>query len=315
MRERVAASVPFVRFRVERVLGTADLGGAEGKDRAVEALRPVLGPLPASALRDELLALAADRLDVVPAKLAEWLEQPARVDAGAGPHDRPGARRGAAAATGAHASSAPPRGRALVPRAVPRTAAGGPRRPVASWTSSRRSRRPRTGRAAQLLRDHLGEALHAPEGDDELARVLAELQVRAARATPTRAALEAERLRIELATLERQIADRPRRRSGRRRRARTAPRGAAVGDGARARGDARADEARGLRRLRSRPPNEYHGGALPGPPGCRARSGVAQWQSIRLLIEGLWVRVPPPESALGGAEDARPAPPPGPPGR
>ena len=36
--------------------------------------------------------------------------------------------------------------------------------------------------------------------------MLAELQVRAARATPTRAALEAERLRLELATLERQIA-------------------------------------------------------------------------------------------------------------
>ena len=27
------------------------------------------------------------------------------------------------------------------------------------------------------------------------------------------------------------------------------------------------------------------------------QSGVAQWQSIRLLIEGLWVRVPPPESS------------------
>jgi transposase-like protein len=29
--------------------------------------------------------------------------------------------------------------------------------------------------------------------------------------------------------------------------------------------------------------------------GRTTRSGVAQWQSIRLLIEGLWVRVPPPE--------------------
>jgi hypothetical protein len=32
-----------------------------------------------------------------------------------------------------------------------------------------------------------------------------------------------------------------------------------------------------------------------------ARSGVAQWQSIRLLIEGLWVRVPPPELDRGAA--------------
>ena len=29
------------------------------------------------------------------------------------------------------------------------------------------------------------------------------------------------------------------------------------------------------------------------------QSGVAQWQSIRLLIEGLWVRVPPPELVSG----------------
>ena len=29
------------------------------------------------------------------------------------------------------------------------------------------------------------------------------------------------------------------------------------------------------------------------------RSGVAQWQSIRLLTEGLWVRVPPPEPLQG----------------
>src|SRR3954470_11299524 len=31
------------------------------------------------------------------------------------------------------------------------------------------------------------------------------------------------------------------------------------------------------------------------PPGWRNRSGVAQWQSERLLTVRLWVRVPPPE--------------------
>ena len=31
------------------------------------------------------------------------------------------------------------------------------------------------------------------------------------------------------------------------------------------------------------------------PHAAPLRSGVAQWQSIRLLTEGLWVRVPPPE--------------------
>ena len=49
---------------------------------------------------------------------------------------------------------------------------------------------------------------------------------------------------------------------------------------------------------------QVHAGTLPvrrrrarrRPPPWSPHSGVAQWQSIRLLIEGLWVRVPPPES-------------------
>ena len=60
-------------------------------------------------------------------------------------------------------------------------------------------------RAALLLMDKLGGQIQAPAGDEELASTLAELQVRAARATASRAALEAERLRLELASLERRI--------------------------------------------------------------------------------------------------------------
>ena len=43
----VEASVPFVRFRVERELDVADLSAAEGKDRVIDALRPVFAPVPA----------------------------------------------------------------------------------------------------------------------------------------------------------------------------------------------------------------------------------------------------------------------------
>ena len=41
MADRVEASVPFVRFRVERELAAADLSRAEGKDAVIAALRPV----------------------------------------------------------------------------------------------------------------------------------------------------------------------------------------------------------------------------------------------------------------------------------
>ncbi|MBJ7244293.1 MAG: DNA primase, partial [Solirubrobacteraceae bacterium] len=69
----VAGSVPFVRFRVDRALLLADLETAEGKDRAVSELAPIITPLPASAMRDELTELAAAALGVSGAKLTEWL--------------------------------------------------------------------------------------------------------------------------------------------------------------------------------------------------------------------------------------------------
>ena len=76
MRSLVEASVPFVRFRVQRELDRGDLTSAEGKDHIIEALRPVFADeqtLPPSAMREELLALVADRLDLAPALVASWL--------------------------------------------------------------------------------------------------------------------------------------------------------------------------------------------------------------------------------------------------
>ncbi|HYV15353.1 MAG TPA: DNA primase [Conexibacter sp.] len=64
VRERMAGSVPFVSFHVGRILDRAQVGDAEGKDRALAELRPVLGPLPASVLRDELVRKVAGRLDL-----------------------------------------------------------------------------------------------------------------------------------------------------------------------------------------------------------------------------------------------------------
>src|SRR5690606_17968923 len=46
MRERVAASVGFARFRVTSVLDEARLDDAESRDRALAELRPTLAALP-----------------------------------------------------------------------------------------------------------------------------------------------------------------------------------------------------------------------------------------------------------------------------
>jgi DNA primase len=71
----VADSVPFVRFRVDRILATSDLEHAEGKDAAIAALRPVIAALPPSALREELAAIAAERMALSPT-LAALLVEP-----------------------------------------------------------------------------------------------------------------------------------------------------------------------------------------------------------------------------------------------
>ncbi len=69
LRERVAASVPFVVFHVDRILDRADTRSAEGRDRAVAELAPVLA-LPASALREDLLQRVASRLELSEGRLA-----------------------------------------------------------------------------------------------------------------------------------------------------------------------------------------------------------------------------------------------------
>ena len=59
LRKLVEDSKPFVAFEVDRILARADTHSAEGRDRALEELRPVLDELPDSILRDELLRRVA----------------------------------------------------------------------------------------------------------------------------------------------------------------------------------------------------------------------------------------------------------------
>src|SRR4051812_19607445 len=105
MQRLVDASVPFVRFRVERELSTGDLASAEGKDAVIGALRPVFAQIPPSALREELVALVADRTDLAPAMVASWLAQGAGRAAAA--PARGGSPRGAGSEAAGPAGPAP----------------------------------------------------------------------------------------------------------------------------------------------------------------------------------------------------------------
>jgi DNA primase len=218
-------SVPFVRFRVERVLDSADLTSAEGKDRAIDALRPVFDPrtLPPSAMRGELERLVANRTDLQPSLVSSWLSAPGGSGGGgAGRTATPAVsgRHGRAAAAEGGAEPARPDGfprqragldaagkaeRAFLAQCLAMPDHG---REVLTALDVRDTfTSDLLRRAAEHVRDNAGKPGDAslPE-DEELAGLMPELTVRAAEQQPSRAALEAESLKLEMARVERHIA-------------------------------------------------------------------------------------------------------------
>jgi DNA primase len=73
LQARVQGSKPFVAFHVDRILERADTRSAEGRDRALNELRPVLAEVPVSILRDELVRRIAGRLELTEGRLTTLL--------------------------------------------------------------------------------------------------------------------------------------------------------------------------------------------------------------------------------------------------
>ncbi|HEY2217281.1 MAG TPA: DNA primase, partial [Solirubrobacteraceae bacterium] len=74
----VERSVPFVRFRVERVLASGDHSSPEGQDKMIDELRPVFAQLPDGAMRMELVRMVSSRLAVRDSVFEQRLSSPAR---------------------------------------------------------------------------------------------------------------------------------------------------------------------------------------------------------------------------------------------
>jgi DNA primase len=89
VRARFERSVAFVEFEVHRILADGDTASAEGRDRIVAELAPVLSALGPSALRDELMRRASGALELEPARLAGAVARAGRgVDSAAGVPNR-----------------------------------------------------------------------------------------------------------------------------------------------------------------------------------------------------------------------------------
>lgn len=228
LRRRIGRSVPFVEFHVDRILARADTASAEGKDRALAEIRPVLGPLAPSVLRDELVRRVASRLDLseqlaaslvgsggptAGAEAGQATAPVGAVTAGPGPSAVAGHW-----PTGATAEAAPPPVSAALNRRE-----RGERTFLALCVAFPREGRALLGeadvealfsseltrRAATWLRDHIDAPEDGlPDDDPELKRLISELAARAARATSssvTTANLEHAHLSLELVRLDSEI--------------------------------------------------------------------------------------------------------------
>ena len=210
MQRLVDTSVPFVRFRVERELSTGDLGSAEGKDAVIGALRPVFAQIPPSALREELIALVADRTDLSPALVGSWLAQgaPAGGRSGGGGQRAGGSTRDDQAAPGPAAR--PQRAvDAFVEAeqeflvacvAAPKAGADA----LASLDLEAMFTDDVTRRAARHLRDHMHAPLDGLDADDTgLSTLIAKLSVRAAQALGSTDSIEGASINMELMRVRR----------------------------------------------------------------------------------------------------------------
>lgn len=106
LRELVGKSVPFVVFEVDRILEAADLGSAEGKDRAIAELRPALAGTPQSVLRDELVGRIAEAMGLAPERLGTLMGEGAPAAGGVAGSAPGGASQQQRGATGSRGGGA-----------------------------------------------------------------------------------------------------------------------------------------------------------------------------------------------------------------
>jgi DNA primase len=204
MTAAVKESVPFVRFRVERVLAGGDHGNPEGRDRMIEELRPVFATLAPSAMRMELTRIVSGRLSL-PENLAETLLASSGGRGRQVENDAPsGARAG-----GLSRREETERAFLVLCIASPEEGAKALEglevdEHFASELLRRAARRLREGDLREPLADSPGQ--HGGlDGDPELKGLLAELVVEAGRESAHPAMLDVQRLQLELARVDRKI--------------------------------------------------------------------------------------------------------------
>jgi DNA primase len=216
MSAAVEKSVPFVRFRVERVLAGGDDSTPEGRDRMIDELRPVFAQLGPSAMRMELTRMASSRLAVPESVFEQRLVSSAPQSRGPRGGGQAGQGGGRGPLNGARGEVKALSGRADTERAFLALCIASPEEGETALESleidehfssellRRAAKRLRAGNLREPMAFSAGE--HGElEDDPQLKALLAELVVEAGRDTAHPAMLEVQRLQLELARVERQI--------------------------------------------------------------------------------------------------------------
>jgi len=195
MRALLETSVPVARFEVERALDAGSLGSPEGRDEALRAVAPIVGRLDPGPLQYDLIQLIANRLQMPESLTSEALRR-AR-------NGRPVAVAPQRVVTSVDRREETER--AFLARCLAIKDAG--RRALEEMDIDASFSVELTRRAAHYLAEHLehpGQSL--PEGVDDLARVVAELVIRAGELAADAEALMIERLQLDKHRLDREIA-------------------------------------------------------------------------------------------------------------
>jgi len=204
-------AVAVERFEVDRALETGDTGTIQGRDRVLAEVVPIIAPLPASILKDELVRLVAGRLGMSDALVRETLLRPRPRRPPAAANGGAGTASGRAGAPGETNGGRPTpdrmeqQERAFLALCIALPDEGERRLedadPEELFTAVA------TRRAAAYLRGRLrSPAGDLPADDEDLARLVAELVIRAGQLDATSANLELEGLQLDLHRLDRRIA-------------------------------------------------------------------------------------------------------------
>jgi DNA primase len=213
MNQAVDGSVAFVRFRVQRLLASGDHSSPEGRDRMIEALRPVLAPLAPSAMRMELIRLVSGSLEL-PESLAETLLAPGTRSSASSPAGNGNAQPGDRAQPDRPRAASPRPATALSRRedteraflALCISSVEEGERALSTLDLDEYFTSDLLRRAAKHLRGgDLRMPLKGLEEDAELVALLAELVVQAGGEPAHPAMLEVQRQQLELARIDRQI--------------------------------------------------------------------------------------------------------------